>query len=143
MSQLETFLTSLSDSELAIFVAYRFDGFMSSSREKIIREIQRRELNRDKLTALYKEGLPVPDEPGYHCPQCNSDRFFVEQDHEMRSRRYASYEVIIETKRCRLCGYNPDKRKPKNLWDAIRLKFTSKGRTRLAHPSEMVFRDFL
>jgi len=61
------------------------------------------------------------------CPRCGSDRLFAETDYEQYARRaFDTVEVTIETNRCRICNYNPFKRKPKNLFDRIRLNFQRK-----------------
>ena len=37
--------------------------------------------------------------------------------------QYITAEVAIETKRCRLCGFNPDKETPKNIFERVKIIF--------------------
>ena len=142
MHQLEDFLKSLSDTELAVFTGYRFEDFLERSQQTIIAEIQSRKLTKEKLRELFTKGLEARDKnSGSCCPRCHSMRFITEEDHDLRNGRYSSYEVIVETKRCQLCGYNPDKRKPKNFIDAIMMKIRNKKTLRPAIPSERVFKE--
>ena len=140
-SNLEEFLKDLSDHELAIFIAYRYKHFLTDSRRKIKNEITSRKLDNDILLKLFQKGLKIVDKVDHlHCPRCNSNRIFIEQDHEEKTRKYYSYEVILETNRCQLCGYNPSKRKPKNIFDAIKMKLGNSGNQRLAEPNEKIFK---
>lgn len=141
MSRLEDFISTLSDTELAIFIAYQYDGFIGSSKQMIKEAVLKRKLTPDKLAELYKKGLSKPIDNSLHfCPRCYSTKLYVETDHELRTVRYYSYEVAVDSLRCRLCGYNPDKRKPKNLFDAIKLKFKSNKIVRIPKQDDRVFK---
>lgn len=144
MSNLELFLKKLSNSELAIFIGYRYGEFLSNSKEKIKAEVHRRKLSAENLSGLFNKGLNTEDNNEFknNCPRCNSSRIIIENDKELKSISYASYEVMVETNRCLLCGYNPDKRKPKNILDAIKQKLFSNKNVRTAKPSERYFREF-
>ena len=136
---LETFLRELTNSELAAFVGYRYREFLPNSQEKIKSEVQRRRLNQETLAELFQSG--IQNSVGDNCPNCNSVRKITETDRELRGGT-ASYEVIIETERCQICGHNPAKRKARNWIDAIILKFGRHRNVRLARNSEKVFKDF-
>lgn len=141
MGKLENFLASLSDVELAIFIAYRYEGFIGTSKQKIKDVVAGRNLTEERLEQLYRKGLPSPSNKSvYCCPRCNSTKLYVETDNELRTVRYSSYEVAVDTLRCRLCGYNPNKRSPKNLIDAIKLKFMGRKIVRIPKQDEKVFK---
>ncbi len=120
MKSLDKFLIDLNDTELAIFIAYRFDDFLEGSRNKVISEVKRRKLSKDRLTELYQEGLPKSANNDYTCLQCNSDRFHIETDYELQQSSYGGYETAIDTHRCRLCEYNPAKSKAKGLINKLK-----------------------
>ncbi len=131
MEKLETFLESLSDHELAKFAGYRYDDFLGNSREKIIRETQKRNFDKAQLVELFNTPFDKQSEKET-CPQCGSDKLFIETDYDVRAKRYyRTVEVAIDTKRCQICNYNPLKRKPKNLIDRIRITFKKKGNERI------------
>ena len=136
---LETFLRELTNSELAAFVGHRYREFLPNSQDKIKAEVQRRRLNQETLRELFQSGIQNTSKD--NCPNCNSDRKITETDRELRGGT-ASYEVIIETERCQICGHNPAKRKARNWIDAIILKFGRDKNVRLARNPEKVFRDF-
>lgn len=139
MTNLEIFLKELTNSELAVFVGYRYREFLPNSKEKIKSEVQRRRLNQETLAELFMSGIQNAN--GENCQRCNSVRKISETDRELRGGGTASYEVIVKTDRCQICGYNPAKRKPKNLIDAIRIKLGIDKRIRFARNKEE-FKDF-
>ncbi len=142
MSKLEDFISKLTDTELAIFIAYRYNGFISSSKQKIKDEASKRGLTTDKLTEIYNKGLSKPtDTKVSFCPRCYPTKLFIETDQELRTIKYYSYEVAVDTMRCRLCGYNPDKRKPKKLFDAIKQKFVNNKTVRIPKKDERIFKE--
>lgn len=141
MSRLEEFISTITDTELAIFIAYQFDGFINSSKQKLRDEVLNRGLISDKLSDLYKKGLSKPaDKSIQFCPRCYSTKLFIETDHELRTVGHASYEVAVDTMRCRLCGYNPDKRKAENLLDALILKLVGNKPVRIPKQDDSVFK---
>lgn len=134
MRSLDNFLKDLSDSELATFIAYRFDDFMPMSRQKIIDEVKLRELSQEELEALFEKGPNTELSNGARCLQCNSNRFFVETDYVLKQGKYGSYEVAEETKRCRICGFNPAKSDHKSFINKIKQKLGLNKESRLKRP---------
>jgi len=90
-------------------------------------EINKRKLTKDYLANLYNTPLDLKVESGTAlCQRCGSNRVFNETDIEYRSTsNYNTREVEVDTIRCRLCGYNPAKAKPKNLLGRIKRLFNS------------------
>lgn len=126
MNTFEKFIKSLSDHELAKLIGYRYDEFMSNSKEILLSETQKRNLDKKQLIEYFEKPF---DSENYKekCPRCGSDRLFAETDYEQYARRaFDTVEVTIETNRCRICNYNPLKRKPKNLLNRISLNFQRK-----------------
>jgi hypothetical protein len=134
MNDLELFLKDLSDSELAVFISYRFEDFLENSRQRIINEVKQRGLNQKDLKQLYDKGLHVDADSNVCCPQCGSDRFFLETVYELVQRKYGSYEVAVESNRCRICGFNPAKNSRKGLINKIKQKLGFYKETRLKRP---------
>ena len=131
MENLDTFLESLSDHELAKFAGYRYDYFLSKSRQKIINETRKRKLDKEKLVDLFNKPFES-EEQNEKCPRCGSSRLFVETDYDVRAKRnYSTVEVAIDTKRCQICNYNPLKRQAKNLFDRMRIALKKKGNERI------------
>ncbi|MFA8435332.1 MAG: hypothetical protein ACEPOZ_12510 [Marinifilaceae bacterium] len=123
MKNLNKFLSSLDDTELSIFIAYRFEDFLDRSRNKISAEVKRRKLNKSDLKKLLEKGLPANTQNPFACPQYNSSRFSIETDYELRQKNYGSYEVAVETNRCQLCGFNPGKSTQKELVEKLKQIF--------------------
>ena len=120
-SELEEFLTDLSDHELSVFVGYRYYGFIEESREKIVKEVKHRNLISAQLEKYFNEKLNQKSaQKTSLCKRCGSEKLFNEKDFELQPRmKYLTAEVEIETKRCRLCNFNPAKEKPKNLKERL------------------------
>ena len=57
MKELDNFLDNLSDHELAIFYGNRYIGFLEKSREKIDKEINKRNLSREQIKSLQDKKL--------------------------------------------------------------------------------------
>jgi hypothetical protein len=71
MSRLEEFISTLTDTELAIFIAYRYDGFIGSLKQKLKDAVIKRGLTADELSELYKKRLLKPyDSSQHYCPRC-------------------------------------------------------------------------
>ena len=82
-----------------------------------------------------KKGLPIDDDNSeFYCPRCNSSRYIVETDYELMHDNMGGYEVAIETDRCRLCGFNPGKNKPKGIKERLKRIFGLYRRKRLKRP---------
>lgn len=134
MKDLDHFLADLSDSELAIFIAYRFDDFLDNSKQKIIAEVDKRKLTHAQIKELFNNGIPTNADSDYLCPRCSSPRFHVETDYELKHHQYSSYEIAIETNRCQLCGFNPDKSKQKGIANKIKKWLGYYRNSRLKRP---------
>ncbi len=133
MNDLDLFLKDLSDVELAKFIAYRLNDFLGTSKEKIIAEAKLRNLNHEDLKRLFNEYIQPQEKAKNKCLQCGSTRLFVETDYDIRQRKYSSYEVAIESNRCRICGYNPEKNS-KGFLNCIKRKLGLFHKTRLKTP---------
>jgi len=125
MSAFDNFINSLSNAELAIFIRYRYPGFLESSRQKIDSEVKKRKLSSEYLEILSNKKIDAEIESEInHCPRCGSTRLFVETDFvEKPISEVSSVEIGIESLRCRLCGYNPDKNTPKTLTEKVKIFF--------------------
>lgn len=134
MNDLDRFLQSLNDSELATLIAYRIHDFSMNSKQKIIREVKQRKLSLNDLNVLYNKGLQIDSDSDTICPQCGSDRFFAETDYELAQHAYGSFEVAVESNRCRLCGFNPAKSPQKGLIAKIKQTLGFYKHTRLKRP---------
>lgn len=121
MSELDNFISSLSDHELAIFFGYRYDRFLENSKKKIDKEIGKRNLSSESLKSLIESKLfNEPTKENRSCSRCGSDRIFIETDYkEIPVTEFSSAEIAMDSYRCRLCGYNEDKKLPKNLFERI------------------------
>jgi 4-hydroxy-3-methylbut-2-en-1-yl diphosphate synthase IspG/GcpE len=121
MNDLTALLKYLNDNELAVFITYRFDDFLAKSKQKNVSEVKRRGLSLEDLKLLSNIGLQVNSDSIISCPQCNSDRFFVETDYELiQKTRGKSYEIAIDSNRCQICGYNPAKSPQKGLINKLK-----------------------
>ena len=134
MKDLKSFLTNLTNEELATFIAYRIEGFLEGSRKKIIAEVSKRNLSQLELKQLYKKGLSIDDNSKLNCPQCGSDKLFVETDYELKQNSRGNSEIAVETNRCRICGFNPAKSNQKSLINKIKQALGLYEKTRLKRP---------
>src|SRR5680860_302989 len=114
MSELDNFISNLSDRELAIFFGYRYDRFLDKSKVKIDNEIRKRKLSPEKLKSLLDTKLnKVSINEIRSCTRCGSNKLFIETDYkEIPVSEFSSAEVAQVSFRCRLCGYNLDKTTP-------------------------------
>lgn len=133
MKELGYFLNNLTDHELAIFYGNRYLGFLDSSKEKIDNEIKKRNLSREKLKSLQdKKIINDPKEEKISCEKCGSNKLFVETDYkEIPISEFSSAEIAMDSYRCRLCGFNANKTKPKNLFDKISKAFKKNRQSRI------------
>lgn len=133
MSKFENFINNLSDHELAIFYGYRYLGFLDSSKEKIIDEIKKRNLSREKLKSLQdKKIISDSKEEKISCERCGSNKLFIETDYkEIPISEFSSAEIAMDSYRCRLCGFNAQKTKPKNLFDRIAKAYKKNRQSRI------------
>ena len=125
MKALDSFLTNLSDHELAIFCRYRYHGFLGSSKEKIANEIKKRKLTTEQLKSFEDKKLTtLLTNEKIKCFRCGSDRLYIESDYkEIPIAEFTSAEIAIDSYRCRLCGYNASKTTPNNVFDRIKRVF--------------------
>lgn len=122
MNELDDFINSLTDHELAIFFGYRYKRFLDKSKMKIDKEIKMRNLSSEKLESLLNIKLNEDvQKDNRSCPRCGSDKLFIETDYkEIPVSEFTSAELALDSFRCRLCGYNPDKSNPKNFIERIK-----------------------
>ena len=133
MKELDYFLNNLSDHELAIFYGYRYLGFLDSSKEKINTEIKKRNLSREHLKSfLDKKLFNDSKEEKIECERCGSNKLFIETDYkEVPISEFSSAEIAMDSYRCRLCGFNTSKAKPKNLFDRVSRAFKKYRQSRI------------
>lgn len=84
---------------------------MPESQEKIQSEIENRNLTDFALAELTK---PIGETELENCPRCGSNLFQEIKETELRSTKYGGYEVEINSRKCRICSYNPQMDKPIN-----------------------------
>jgi len=112
----------MSDRELAFFFNYRRTEFMAESQNKIQLELQKRNLTEFKISELISISIEPTEE---NCPRCRSNNFMEITDTELRNTKYGGYEVEINSRKCRICGYNAQKDKPIN-WKVRMNRFFGK-----------------
>lgn len=112
----------MTDKELAFFSCYRRTEFMPESQNKILTELENRNLSESQTSELIKEIAEVSNE---NCPRCQSSNFMAIKDIELRSTQYGGYEVEINSRKCRICGYNVQKDKSLN-WKVRLNRFLGK-----------------
>ena len=139
MKELDNFIVGLTDHELAIFFAYRYEGFLKKSKIKIENEIKNRDLSSEKLKSLSKIKLNNElHKETKCCPRCGSKKLFMETDYrEVPVSEFSSAEVATDSNRCRLCGYNPNKSNPKNFTERIRKVFKKTKMSRINKWNEL------
>lgn len=103
-----SFIESLNDHELAVYVGYQYEGLLNSSREKVKNEISSRNLTKTKLENYLNSKLKYIEEVKY-CEKCGSNKFYKDIDIEYKNKKYSTTELEVQTNRCRLCNYNPSK----------------------------------
>ncbi len=132
-SEFDSFIKNLSDHEFVIFVSYRYHGFLKKSKEKLKNEIKKRNLSSNEIEIYRSKKVDHNSEDKFKtCLRCGSEKLFVETDFEEKPvSELSSVEIAIDTYRCRLCGYNPDKETPKNLFRRVRKIFRNNKRTRI------------
>lgn len=126
MSELDNFISNLSDHELAIFFGYRYDTFLDKSKVKIDNEIGKRKLSPEKLKSLLNTKLNKASLNEIRtCTRCGSNKLFIETDYkEIPISEFSSAELAHDSYRCRLCGYNLAKSTPNNFLERIKRMFT-------------------
>ena len=139
MKELDNFISGLTDHEIAVFFAYRYEGFLKKSKLKIENEIKNRNLSSEKLKSLSNIKLnKVLLKETRCCPRCGSEKLFMETDYkEVPVSEFSSAEVATDSYRCRLCGYNPDKSNPKNFANRILKVFKKTKMSRINKWNEL------
>lgn len=133
MKELDYFLNNLSDHELAVFYGYRYSGFLGSSKEKINKEIKKRNLSREQLKSLLDKKLNNDlKKEKIECKRCGSNSLFIETDYkEVPISEFSSAEIAMDSYRCRLCGYNANKAEPGNFLERIKKIFKKDRHSRI------------
>ena len=129
----DNFILNLTDHELAVFYKNRYDDFMSNSKQKITDEMTDRNLQLNEVNRLSSGLLNMDKKDRTNlCQRCGSDYLKIETDVEHRPKRnYTSVDVAIETRRCQLCGFNPDKEKSQGLISRLKRIFISRKTERI------------
>lgn len=109
LSVLQTFLESLNDHELSIYYSYQHERFLPHAKEKIMKEIERRNLSKAAIEVYSKTTLELSSLTGFVCERCGSDRFILDTEIEHTGNQYLSKDFEIQSKRCRLCHFNSSK----------------------------------
>ncbi|MCG8699097.1 MAG: hypothetical protein MI922_13675 [Bacteroidales bacterium] len=124
MTEFDKFLSKLTNSELATFISYRFESYLENSKQKILKEVQKRKLSYTDLKVLYQNGIEVPNVHDYACPRCNSTKYYTETEYSIKQNKWGSREKIaIDTNRCRICDFNPAKSTQKGIINKIKQAF--------------------
>ena len=133
MKELDNFLSNLSDHELAIFFGNRYNTFLHKSKEKIDNEIKKRNLSSEKLKLFLDTKLNIESvTENRSCLRCGSEKLYIETDYkEIPISEFSSAEIATDSYRCRLCGFNANKAKPKNLLDRIGRVFKKSRNSRV------------
>lgn len=127
MKDLDKFLADLTDAELLVFAAYRYDDFLGNSKQKIKVEVNKRGITKKTFMAFADSNLQLDNNTDIRCPRCNSSRFIIETDMELRQSQYANYEKEVQSPRCQICNYNPAKTPNQSLLSSILISFGIKS----------------
>ena|SRR5690606_4764548 len=95
---------------------------MPESQAKIKSELKNRSLTDSEIAELT---APVGQTELENCPRCDSRNFEEIKETELRTTKYGGYEVEINSRKCRICGYNPKIDKPIN-WKVRLNRFLGK-----------------
>ena len=112
----------MTDKEIVFFSTYRQAEFMPESQEKIKAELKKRNLEKSQVTDLINQSEKTTLD---NCPRCQSSNFIQIKDTDLRSSGFGGYEVEINSRKCRICGYNAQKDKSLN-WKVILNRFWGK-----------------
>lgn len=126
MNKFDIFISSLTDHELAILVRYRYRGLLENSKQKINEEVKNRNLSVSELNRYSRAKLIAESAKGSkQCVRCGSEKWFEEHEYsEKPFNEFLSVEVVADTHRCMLCGYNPFKETPKNFFQKLKRVFS-------------------
>ena len=122
-NRFNSFIKSLTDHELAIYIGYQSESFLAHSKEQIKQEIKDRNLTKEELEKYFKTKLSYNEDNINICERCGSNKFFEDIDIEHQNSNYTTYIIEVKTSRCRLCNYNPSKAREKNFFKRIKRFF--------------------
>jgi hypothetical protein len=122
MYKFDNLISSLTDHELAILVRYRYQGLLENTKQKINEEVKNRNLSVSELNRYSREKLKAESAKGSkQCVRCGSEKWFEEHEYsEKPFNEFSSVEVVTDSFRCLLCGYNPFKETPKNFFQKLK-----------------------
>jgi len=100
------FLDQFTDYELSIFYHFRRFEFLKESQELIRNALKLREVEISE-TPMNLDFIEITSDQ--NCQRCNSRNFERISENELRSTSVGGYEVTINSYKCRVCGFNPDK----------------------------------
>ncbi|MCU4158411.1 hypothetical protein J1N10_20735 [Carboxylicivirga sp. A043] len=123
-----TFIKGLTDHELAIYTGYQYQSLLAYSKEELKKEIAHRSMSKEQLASYFKTKLSYEKE-SKSCERCGSNKFFSDIDIEHHGSKYSSYDIEVQTMRCRICNYNPSKVPPKNFYEWVKRLFIDKNKT--------------
>ena len=103
---LEELLNNRTNREIAFFSTYRQIEFMPESQDKVQNELNKRNLDRSQVNFLINQSKKTTLN---NCPRCQSSDFMQIKYTDLRVSRYGGYEVEINSRKCRICGYNAQK----------------------------------
>ena len=111
MSKLATFLSELSDRELAAFYHFRFTEFMKGSQEKILAELETRSMEIESISTYLKrdelDTFRIME--NNLCPRCMSSKFYTSHEVETMTYSYATVDLKVDYRTCLVCHYSQDK----------------------------------
>ena len=110
--KLNDFLKKLTDKELAFFSKFRSKEFIPKSQYQIKSELKLRGLTDFNIINLIHDKSNLIED---NCPRCNSYNFDEIKDTEINLTDFGGYEIQINSRKCRICAYNPQKDKPINF----------------------------
>ncbi len=123
-----SFVQDLTDHEFGIYVGYQYESFLPYAKEIVLKEVERRKLTEIQLNQFTHAKLDRANGV-FYCERCGSNKFINDIDIEHTNGEYASAEIEITTKRCRLCNHNPSKTVEKNIFKRIKRYFFDDNKT--------------
>lgn len=107
MGKLRNFLKDLSDYELFVFYKYRFDNFLTKSKNIILEEFQNRKLNPDDYNLIVKKKQihTKHNNSDLICPRCGSDKYYIEIKKIFKTLKGVTWEKEKEVYVCQVCEY--------------------------------------
>ena len=104
--RLSVFLELLEDYELAFFYKYRFNSFMEGSRNKILKEFEKRNIRIDSIDEIIRKHINDNIEKNSNaCPRCKSLKYYTVNDKKLKIFKGFSYDKELIKYICQVCGY--------------------------------------